>query len=77
MSLDLAKQRKFYFKLPEKFQENQIQMKLVFNQNHPNDQKMMSKFELVQTKQFFRVLNKQYSRANISQNYYHTRANAF
>ena len=52
-------------------------MKLVFNQNHPNDQKMMSKFELVQTKQFFRVLNKQYSRANISQNYYHTRANAF
>ena len=36
-------------------------MKLAFNQNHPNDQKMMSKFELVQTKQFFRVLNKQYS----------------
>ena len=39
MALDLAKQQKFQFKLLEKLQENQIQMKLFFNQNHPNGQK--------------------------------------
>ena len=44
MVLDLAKQQNFWFKLLEKFQENQIQMKFFLNQNHPNGQKMISKF---------------------------------
>ena len=43
MKLDLAKQ-KFKFKLLEKLQENQIQTKLLFNQNHLNGQKMITTF---------------------------------
>ena len=43
MTLDLAKQQKFSFKLIEKLQENQILMKFFFNENLPNGQKMISK----------------------------------
>ena len=38
MALDLAKQ-KFWFKLLEELQENQIYTELFFNQSYPNVQK--------------------------------------
>ena len=60
MALDLAKQ--VLIQITRKASKKIRYQKIVFfNQNHPNSQKMKTKFKVVQTKCFFRIQIKKYS----------------